>query len=133
MGWYEAIKDAIGVADQLRNTDLRQKLADVQMEGAKLAEENARLRQELIDLREQLQTRQDMHFRDNVYWRRRADAEEGPFCPKCLDGDRKAARMVDRPDDEWWRCPVCKTIIEKPGRHSRPIGTVRTKNLFEDY
>jgi hypothetical protein len=130
MGWCEAIKDAIGVADQLCNSDLRQKLADVQMEGAKLAEENARLRQELIDLREQLQTRQEMQFHDNVYWRGRADAEEGPFCPKCLDGDCKAARMEDRPDDLFWRCPVCRTNIQKPGRHSRLTGASRTKKPF---
>jgi predicted ATP-grasp superfamily ATP-dependent carboligase len=58
MGWYEAIKDAIVVADRLRDIELKQRLADVQVECAKLAEENAKLRQELLDLREQAKTRQ---------------------------------------------------------------------------
>ncbi|MGZ3592053.1 MAG: hypothetical protein ACXU99_15475 [Thermodesulfobacteriota bacterium] len=116
MGWYEAIKDAIFVADQLRNTELKQKLADVQMECANLAEENARLRQELIDLREKVQTRENMEYKDNVYWRRSSDGKlQGPFCPKCLDGTQKAARMKERSNDHWWRCPVCDCIVERPG------------------
>lgn len=116
MGWYEAFKDLLAVADRLRDAELKQKLADVQLEGAKLAEENARLRQELIELREQVRTRQEMQHQDNVYWRQSGQGRrEGPFCPKCLDGEGKAARMSDRPDDHWWRCPVCGCIIKKPG------------------
>lgn len=87
MGWYEAVKDVLSVADRLRDAELRQ-LANVQVECANLAEENARLRQELMDLREKTRARQEMEFRDNVYWRLSEDArKEGPFCPKCLDGD----------------------------------------------
>ena len=118
MGWYEAVKDLIKIADRIRDAELKQKLADVQMEGAKLAEENARLRQELIDLRQQVQTRQEMIFRDNVYWRHQSDDKiEGPFCPKCLDGEGKSSRMTDLADN-YWRCPVCSFAIEKSRRRS---------------
>jgi hypothetical protein len=116
MGWYEAIKDALTVADRLRDAELKQKLADVQLECVKLAEDNARLRQESLDFREQLKTRQQMEFQRNVYWRRVENGKlEGPYCPKCLDGAKKSARMEDRPDDHFWRCPVCGTVIQKPG------------------
>jgi ribosomal protein L37AE/L43A len=116
MGWYEAIKDLVTVADRLRDADLKHRLADVQLEYAKLAEENVRLRQELLDLREHAQTRQEMHYQDNVYWRRSGqDKVEGPFCPKCLDGQDKPARMSERSGDSFWRCPVCNTAIRKPG------------------
>jgi ribosomal protein L37AE/L43A len=116
MGWYEAIKDAATIADKLRSAELKQKLADIQVECANLAADNARLRQENLDLREQLQTRDHMEFRDNVYWRRGSgDMLEGPFCPKCRDGAKKSARMEDRPDDHFWRCRVCGTVVEKPG------------------
>lgn len=36
MDRYEAVKDAIVVADRLRDVELKQRLADVQMECAKL-------------------------------------------------------------------------------------------------
>lgn len=116
MGWYEAIKDAIIVADRLRDIELKQRLADVQVECAKLAEENAKLRQELLDLREQAKTRQEMYYQNNVYWRQTADGKpDGPFCPKCLDGNHKAARMSDYSDWHAWTCPVCECSIQKPG------------------
>ena len=54
MGWYEALKDAVKAADQLRSAELKQKLAEVQVECAKLAEDNALLRQELIEMREKI-------------------------------------------------------------------------------
>ena len=124
MGWYEAIKDAVTAAEKLRSAELKQKMADVQVECAKLAEENAHLRQELIGLREQAQTRQDMQYRDNVYWRQFPDGkQEGPFCPKCLDGDSKAARMSNRPGDSCWRCPVCNYFIQKQGPDSSAYET----------
>jgi regulator of replication initiation timing len=127
MGWYEALKDALTVADQLKNAELKQKLADVQVECAKLAEENARLRQELIELREQTQTRQEMEYHDNVYWRQLPGGKrEGPFCPKCIDGDRKKARMSERRDDNFWRCPVCGCCIEKPGSGGWRTGRAET-------
>jgi DNA repair exonuclease SbcCD ATPase subunit len=116
MGWYEALKDAISAADKLRNAELNQKLANVQMECVKLAEDNANLRQELIELREKQKTRQDMEHRDNAYWRRlEGDKYEGPYCPKCLDGENKAARMSARDGDNYWRCPVCDLPILRPG------------------
>jgi FtsZ-binding cell division protein ZapB len=120
MGWYEAIKDAISVADRLRDAELKQKLADIQMECAKLAEENARLRQERNELKKQIEAREHLEFRQNVYWRKTGEGkDEGPFCPSCADGGRKIVRMEDRPDDRYWRCTVCQHCTEKPGYHDR--------------
>jgi hypothetical protein len=50
----------------------KQKLADVQIDCAKQAQENARLRQELLSLREKDQVRVEMVFRDSVYLLARA-------------------------------------------------------------
>jgi hypothetical protein len=116
MGWYEAIKDVVTVADRLRDAELKQRLAAVQVECAKLAEDNAAMRQELMELRQQVQIRQEMKWRENVYWRELDGGKnEGPFCPKCLDGDGKVARMADRSDDTFWRCAVCHSAVRKPG------------------
>jgi hypothetical protein len=114
------MKDAISVADRLRDAELKQKLATVQMECANLAEENARLRHDLLALREQTQVRQDMAYQDNVYWRRLAGKQpDGPFCPKCLDGSDKVARMTVEHEDHCWRCHVCGNAVIKPGQGSR--------------
>lgn len=117
MGWYEAFKDAMSVVERVRDAELTLRLADVRVEGAKLAEENAALRQELLGLREQAQTRQGMYYRDNVYWKRHEDDEpdDGPYCPTCLDGANKAMRMPAYPDRDYWTCKLCKCDIRRPG------------------
>ena len=116
MGWYEALKDVVTAAERLKDADLKQRAAAVQVECAALAEENARLREERNELREQLRLRAVMEYDENVYWMRDGDKRVGPYCPKCWDGDSKTARMEERSDDHYRRCRVCPTIVAKPGR-----------------
>jgi hypothetical protein len=88
------------------------------MEGAKLAQENAELREERNAFRDQLRVRDAMVFEHNVFWQGDGDSRVGPFCPKCWDGETRAARMEDRSNDHGWRCRVCDTATQKPGRDS---------------
>lgn len=127
MGWYEALKDTVSFAEHLRNAELDMRLAGVRVECAKLAEENARLRDELTALREQTSLRAAMEFRENVYWRKGDGMErsEGPFCPKCLDGTGKAARMAVREESDYWRCLVCDCVIQRPGPSREDYGPGR--------
>ena len=115
MSWYQAVKDAVTAANKLQDADLIQRLATVQVECAALAEENARLREERNELRATLTARAEMVFDQNVYWWGRDKNREGPYCPKCWDGDGKTARLAARPDDHYWRCSVCELIVERPG------------------
>jgi hypothetical protein len=114
VGWYEAMKDAISVADRLRDAELKQKLANVQIECAKLSEENAQLRLEVHELREQIRTRQTMEFRDDVYWRNEDGQLIGPICPKCFDGERRETRMSIAQHEPYWQCAVCDYAVSKP-------------------
>ena len=130
MGWHDAIKDALDVATRLKDAELWQRLIAVQMEGVRLAEENSKLRQDLIDLRKQVQSRQEMAFRDNVYWRCTTEGKsEGPYCPKCFDGNNKFIRMTDQQGDSFWRCTVCEFPMVKPGRN-QPARTVTEHDPF---
>ncbi len=58
---------------------MKQRLVDVQTECVKLAEENVQLRQNLQDLRTQVKICQQMGFKDNVYWRTRANGKSEGF------------------------------------------------------
>ena len=115
-GWYDAFKDLLAIADRLKDAELKQSLAAVRVECAKLAEENARLREELIALREQARAESTMRYRDNVYWRQaEGTPEEGPFCPTCWDGARKPVRMTLLEHGSHWRCNVCDRYVLRPG------------------
>lgn len=112
MGWYDAVKDALVVADQLKNVEMKQKLAAVQIECANLAEENARLRQERNELQEKLRLREEMVWDEKMksYFRTGPSGDrEGPFCPKCYGGSDKVIRMAKEHQD--FRCPVCRHLL----------------------
>jgi len=114
VSWYDAIKVAGDAIEALRNAELNGLLANVRMEGAKLAEENARLREELLALKEIARLRGTMVFRDNVYWHVEEGKTQGPCCPNCWPSVGKAVRMVDR-GRHGWICPVCDRYIGRPG------------------
>ncbi len=81
-----------------------------------LLEENHRIKREFQHLQDQVNMRESMAFKDNVYWRSNGNNPEGPFCPKCLDGaTQRAARMAILKDRGFWECPVCKLFVYMPG------------------
>src|SRR5947209_6981428 len=113
MGWYEAVKDAFAVADKLKNVELKQTLAAVQMECANLAEENTRIREERNVLKEKLRLREEMDFDQKTggYYRTGPSGERmGPFCPKCFGGSSKAVPMAKEGED--FRCAVCMYLLD---------------------
>lgn len=117
MGWYDAVKDAYQAAERLKDSELMRQLAGVQVECAKLAEENAQLREERNQLKERLDLREVMDYDENVCWRRQEDGSHvGPYCPTCWQGHQNLVRMEERSDDHYRRCHVCRTQIAKPGR-----------------
>src|SRR5215467_12644303 len=60
---------------------------DARGECIDLVEKNAELQQKLRLLNEQMETRQNMIYRDDVYWMpKEGGIDEGPYCPRCLDG-----------------------------------------------
>lgn len=122
MGWYEAFKDAAAVVEKLKDAEAMRAMATVQMEGAKLAQENAQLRDENHGLRQTLRNREAMAFHENAYWIERDGRREGPFCPRCQDADGKAVRMLNlQPDYHAWKCPNCPTVVHRQGRsHEQP-------------
>ena len=71
-----------------------------------------------------LQDRMDL--RDNVYWRR-SDGQ-GPFCPRCVVADNKAAPMEDR--GYFWRCLICRKDVRK--RNVKPPSPPRPSDSGRD-
>ena len=117
MSWYDAMKDAAQIFGKLKDAESKTALANLKMEGAQLTEDNAKLRLENQELREKLALREEMHWVDNLYWRRRpSQPDEGPYCPACLAGSSNAVRMRTanvRYKGPMYECTVCS--------HDEPI------------
>ena len=107
----QAIKDGDSVS-------VSQLVLELEDAARKLREENARLRQQVADLEVQIDLVESMNFDGTFYWRGTGENREGPYCQKCLDGERRAVRLhfVDKTvsdyKSQWWECHNCQTKIE---------------------
>jgi len=112
-GWAQK---AFAIAKTLNNADLLVALAELKSDYADRVTEIAELKQRIRTLEDRLSAGITMLFRENVYWRQiEGSGEEGPYCPKCWDGERKPVRMLQREDDFRWWCSVCVLAIQRPG------------------
>ena len=59
-----------------------------------------------------------MHFDGTFYWRGEGAQRKGPYCQKCLDGERRAILMrftdktVSGYESKWYECHNCQSRIE---------------------
>jgi hypothetical protein len=103
----EAIKNAIGLARKANQAELERVLLDLRDDIATLRDANIELRNENRELREKLQTREELLWENDVYWKTDGSKKVGPFCPKCFAGSSVVSRMTDQLGDSFFRCPVC--------------------------
>jgi len=108
----EGMKEVLDLARELNRMDLYRKLVEVNQEVVTLAGQKVQLHQKVLALEEELRLRDELVWRDNAYWKK-DEPSDGPYCPKCRDGNSKAVRMMDL--GHVWRCPVCTTAVRKPG------------------
>ena len=53
-------------------------------------------------------TQERMEFSESVYWKRKGDEQEGPYCPVCHDDKGKEIHLVPGATRGTFRCGVCQ-------------------------
>ena len=109
MGWYEAIKDGISVAQKADNIELVQTLIGAQKEMLDLVDENRRLRDRIRELETPEDISRRLRFDGKRYWLDRDGKEDGPYCSICFDHDRKLIRLTNGEMVGVFWCGVCTT------------------------
>lgn len=106
-----AIKDSDHIAASQLVLELEGKALELQ-------KENERLREQVTELEAHIDLVDRMNFDGTFYWRGIGDERDGPFCQKCLDGERRAIRLqhkdktVSGYKSEWYECHNCQSRIE---------------------
>lgn len=96
MGWEESVNDLQVLAERRNDEEMKQKVARVRIECAKLADELTAARRPPT-----------MDWDGKVFWEVGNDGKRvGPICPECWQGKRNPVRMVEDSGDH--QCPVCK-------------------------
>lgn len=108
MGIYDALKDAVQLAQKLGDADLIQRIIELQQETIDLVEENRNLKEEVRDLKQAQDVRERLRFHRDAYWLEDNGSRDGPFCPRCWDQASTLARMQEL-ENGFFHCPECKT------------------------
>ena len=67
------------------------------------------LKKEIENLEEKFKFKETLVFRNNGYWTKQGDGEDGPFCTGCWDKNKDQVRFVVKTVycESRWGCPVC--------------------------
>jgi hypothetical protein len=113
------LKGVIAADASLKNAELKMQIAELAtaLVDARTAileaqEEMHGLRAQIAELRHAEEISEALTLRENVYWQPKASGEDGPFCTRCFDSEKKLIRVHMQPpefqDFGKRRCPECK-------------------------
>lgn len=112
MDVLEWIKKAGDLAVNARNVELQGAVLEIKREVLQLKEENLQLRERNAEL--ERKKAQPVVYRQPSYFQTKEDGtEDGPFCQRCYDADKKLIRTHDLKQQTGMlrNCPECKTSV----------------------
>lgn len=103
------------IINTIKDSDLKIKISALVDENLALKNENFELKKKFDRMSEMKKLESELIFKDNLYYRKKEDgAEDGPFCSKCWDDEKKMIRMVRKGGTNqhfYNECPKCKNLI----------------------
>lgn len=131
MSWYEIAKDAIKAAQKADNASLVNQLIDLQSEMIDMQNTISKLRDHNQLLSEQLEIKNKMQYDHEMNYYMEVSVngnQEGPFCPRCWDRDRKQARLAKNDLD--LKCNVCGLEVGKENNNKQLQELEQLQNNF---
>ncbi len=108
MGWYEAIKDGIAVAQKVDNIPLVLELIDAQKQILDLIQENQVLKEKNRDLLKKQEIINKIEIHRDAYITLKGENPQLIYCSNCWDTKQQLVQsQID--EDGHYICPSCKT------------------------
>lgn len=108
MGWYDAIKDGIAVAQQVDNIPLVEKLIEAQKQILDLVNENQKLREQIREMQETTDIAGKIERHEDAYITLADDPDRHIYCSCCWD-TKKILVQGQKTGVGTYRCPSCGT------------------------
>lgn len=122
---YEAKDSFKDASAQMQMADLMIKLSDTNLELSKLEHLMLEKDREIADLKKRADIESRLRFVRPSWWLQMPGQEQddGPFCQRCWDGDRKLIRLQKAGNkyDPALACFQCKAVYEDPSRTAEPM------------
>lgn len=113
MGLYDAMKDAVNLAQKADNIELYRQLLDLSAQALDLQSEVAKLREENAELKKQKDIEADIEYYVDAFVTKKSDTKPIKYCAACWVDKRK---LVPLQDIKWdnYECPLCKArVVDK--------------------
>lgn len=114
MGFYEAMKDAVSLAQKADNIELYRQLLDLSAQALDLQAEVAKLREENAELKKAQNLDADIEYHLDPYITRKSDKKLIKYCAACW-ADKKKLVPVQIWGGGEYRCPLCQVHIFSEG------------------
>lgn len=111
MGIIDNALKIANIVSEVDNAALKKDILDLLEECHKLQEENIALKKDILELKEALELKESLTFRDNMYWKK---SGEGPYCPSCYDSKKEIHNLTFNTTKIEYTCPTCKNKYSTP-------------------
>ena len=107
--FIKSSQDTLDKSEQkLKLAELIEALADIKMETAEIKSMIIDKDEEIIQLKKQLQLKNDLEYEAPYYWMNNGkNDKDGPFCQKCYDVDKQLIRLQKMGNNDLWSCHNC--------------------------
>ena len=112
MSFYDAMKDAVNLAQKADNIELYRQLLDLSAQALDLQAEVARLKEENSRLHSDLVIKKNVVRHKGAYITLLDDKDCLPYCAICYGDTEKFFQLMDY-DEDYFYCYNCKRYIAK--------------------
>ncbi len=125
MAVFDELKSIASVLREADKIEQFRQILDVQEKLLEMQKRIADLEQENAQLKNKLETQENLIFERNSYWIKKGNLSDGPFCSRCWDDEKKTVRMQPRGNPAYYSCPNCdnSSVLVYPEK-DRPIRAI---------
>ena len=116
MGFYDAFKDVISIAQKSDNIELYRQLLDLGAQALEMQAEIADLRKENAELKHIRNMEQEVQYHLDAYVTKTTDTLPIKYCAACWVDKKKLVPMQDIGMANY-KCPLCQSHIVDNEKH----------------
>ena len=110
MGLYDALKDAVNLAQKADNIELYRQLLDLSAQALDLQAEVAKLREENAELKKSKDLESEIEYHVDSFVTKKSDTKPIKYCAACWAG-KKALVPIQSYGSGTYRCTLCNVRI----------------------
>lgn len=119
MAIFDDLKSIGEILQEAGKIEQYRQILETQKELLEMQKKIQELENENKELKERIKIKENLILENNVYWIKKDEVKDGPFCTRCYDKEKNLIRMQHHPAQYYdgekcigasYKCPECKNI-----------------------